>query len=315
MLALTALLVLSPLGVRMCAGSVAGPVGRDERLLFEQKHFLSYLAYAYNPALWISFRDALYFIPKTEAQWRQVEALKAERAQYVVFTNRQARHELAAKVLAESGLEPNWQARLLLPYSPTNQDLIPSTKRPLSILDRYRVLQSFPDEPGDVVIESHGAIGYVMGFGRGTADAGRTNAVLIREGMKTYTTETKERRTVDAYTNVALTRAEIAVLNRAATAFQQKAQTLTLPASVVQRQAPPPVWQPGGSDARQQFENYKARATEASPHIEFQLALAYLEGRGTAQNEKLGLQWMQKAAEDGSGDATAYLEKLKPKAK
>jgi TPR repeat protein len=38
-----------------------------------------------------------------------------------------------------------------------------------------------------------------------------------------------------------------------------------------------------------------------------------LEGKGTEKDEALGMVWMKKAANDGSGDATTYLEGLKGK--
>jgi TPR repeat protein len=47
--------------------------------------------------------------------------------------------------------------------------------------------------------------------------------------------------------------------------------------------------------------------------MEYLLAKAYLEGKGTGKDEKLGLLWMNKAAHDGSGDANSYLEGLKGK--
>ena len=45
--------------------------------------------------------------------------------------------------------------------------------------------------------------------------------------------------------------------------------------------------------------------------MEYLLAKAYLEGKGTDKNEDLGMVWMNKAAHDGSGDASRYLEGLK----
>jgi TPR repeat protein len=44
--------------------------------------------------------------------------------------------------------------------------------------------------------------------------------------------------------------------------------------------------------------------------MEYLLAKAFLEGTGTPKDEKLGLLWMNKAAHDGSGDASTYLEGL-----
>ena len=44
-----------------------------------------------------------------------------------------------------------------------------------------------------------------MGFGRGATDAYRTNAVLIKEGLRTYSTQSDERKTVEAFTDAGLT--------------------------------------------------------------------------------------------------------------
>jgi TPR repeat protein len=44
--------------------------------------------------------------------------------------------------------------------------------------------------------------------------------------------------------------------------------------------------------------------------MEYLLAKAYLEGRGTEKNEQVGLDWMNRAAKSGSGDAKSYLEAL-----
>ena len=44
--------------------------------------------------------------------------------------------------------------------------------------------------------------------------------------------------------------------------------------------------------------------------MEYLLAKAFLEGTGTAKDEKLGLLWMNKAAHDGSGDASTYPRRL-----
>ena len=47
--------------------------------------------------------------------------------------------------------------------------------------------------------------------------------------------------------------------------------------------------------------------------MEYLLAKSYLEGSGTAKDEKLGLEWMKRAAKNGSGDASAYLENVNAK--
>jgi len=60
----------------------------------------------------------------------------------------------------------------------------------------------------------------------------------------------------------------------------------------------------------QEFEDYKARANDSSPYLEYLLAKAYLEGRGTEKDERLGMEWMNRAAKNGSGDASSFLEAL-----
>ena len=137
----------------------------------------------------------------------------------------------------------------------------------------------------------------------------------------TYRTESNELAWVEAFSDVALTAAETAALDRAVEAFQKKAALLgqaeTAPLSqaapALPRKAPVPGQATAQTKARQDFAGLKARATETSPFMEYLLAKAYLEGKGTGKDEKLGLLWMNKAAHDGSGDANSYLEGLKGK--
>lgn len=283
-------------GSAASAAGAAAAGNPDEQMLREQKHFVECLAYVYNPGLWISYGNSLFFMPRNDGQRRQIETMKAARAHYAAFTNRETRHEFVAKLIAQSGLAADWQNKILLPYSTTNQYLTPTLDRPLQIVDRYTLLKSFP-EPGDVLIQAGAPIYFVMGFGRGADDAYRTNALLIKEGLKTYTTESNKRRTVEAFSDAALSSAETAALNKAVAAFQKKAAALGQETAKIK--------------ARQDFEDCRAKATEASPFMEYLLAKAYLEGRGTDQDEKLGLLWMNKAAKDGSGDARTYLDGLK----
>jgi TPR repeat protein len=48
--------------------------------------------------------------------------------------------------------------------------------------------------------------------------------------------------------------------------------------------------------------------------MEYLLARCYLDGKGTDKNEVVGMEWMNRAAKSGSGDAISYLEKLGRKA-
>jgi hypothetical protein len=315
-------LVLAGEGI---AGGGAG-TGLDGQMLAEQKSFLECLAYVYNPGLWISYDNRPYFMPQTEAQRKQIEAMKAARDRYVAFTNLETRHEFVAKVLAEGGLDADRQQMLLVPYAPTNLSLTPVLGRPAQVVERYSVVKSLPR--GEALIRAGDSICRVMGFGRGASDAYRTNALLVFEGRTNYRTDDNQVEwVVDSFTDVGLTAEEVAVLDGAVAAFRRKAAALgeTLAASQrkadanrqtvaeSQRKAPTLGPAPGKSDARQEFENLQARATENSPFIEYLLAKAYLEGKGTAKDEKLGLLWMNKAARDGSGDADTYLGGLKGK--
>jgi TPR repeat protein len=288
----------------LCAGGLAQNTGSgsstddlNERMLSEKKHFVACLAAIYSPAFWFSYDDSLYFQARNEAQWGQLEAMKAARSRYLALTNLQTRHELAAKGIAASGIAESWQRKILLPLSTTNQNLTPTLGRPLRILPRYKVVQSLPQ--GDALLQDDQATYFVMDFGRGAQDASGTNALLIKEGVKSYT-EGGDFKTVEAFTDVSLNKEEEAVLTRVAAAFQKQA------ASLAQEIAAP--------KATEEFEDCKARATDSNPYMEYLLARCYLDGKGTEKDEPLGLEWMNKAAKSGSGDAISYLEKLGRKA-
>jgi hypothetical protein len=286
------------LGLR-AQGSGAGASSQDlsEQMVAEQRHFLQCLAVVYSPAFWISYNDSLYFRAKNEAQARQLQAMKADRSKYVALTNRETRHELAANGIAASGIRGTWQRKILLPLSTTNQDLTPTLGRPLRILPRYKVLQSLAE--GDALLQDDHATYFVMDFGRGAEDASGTNALLIKEGIKAYS-EGGEFKTVEAFEDVSLSKEEKGVLNRVAAAFQMQAAALG-------REIAAP-------KASEEFEDCKARARDSNPYMEYLLAKCYLDGKGTEKDEKLGMEWMTRAAKSGSGDAIAYLEKLARKA-
>ena len=275
----------------------ASPDDLNDQMRSEQKHFAECLAAVYSPAFWFSHNDALYFQAKNEAQVRQLEAMKAARAKYLVLTNRETRHELAAKGIASSGISPGWQRKILLPFSNTNYDLTPTLGRPLRILPRYKVLQSLAE--GDALLQDDQATYFVMDFGRGADDASGTNALLIKEGVKSFS-EGTDFKTVEAFSNAALSKEEKAVLTRVSAAFLKEASVLA------QSSASP--------KAVQDFEDCKARAKDTNPYMEYLLATCYLEGKGTDKDEKLGREWMNRAAKSGSGDAISFLEKSGRKA-
>jgi hypothetical protein len=199
--------------------------------------------------------------------------------------------------MAESGISETWQKKILPPFSATNLTLTPTLDRPVRVVPRYTLLRSLPS--GDALIKDDASTYFVMNFGRGADDAGGTNALLIREGVKSYSAGGRFQ-TVEAFANVALSKEELAVLNRVAAAFQKEAAALGQEISNLKY--------------GQEFEEYKARARDSSPYMEYLLAKAYLEGRGTEKDERLGMEWMNKAARNGSGDASSYLEALARKA-
>jgi TPR repeat protein len=290
-------LILCAAALAQSTGRSASPVDPNEQMLSERKHFVDCLASVYSPAFWISYNDSLYFQPRNEAQLQQLEAMKAARSEYVILTNRETWHEIAAKAIAASGIEEAWQRKILLPFSTTNQYLTPTLGRPSRVIPRYKVLQSLAH--GDALIQDAEATYFVMDFGRGADDAAGTNLCLIKEGVKSYS-DGGGLKAVAAFENVSLSSEEEAVLTCVAAAFQRQAAGLA-------REIDAP-------KAREEFEGLKARATDSNPYMEFLLARCYLEGNGTEKNETVGMEWMNRAAKSGSGDAISYLEKLGRKA-
>ena len=267
---------------------------RSERLILEEKHFLECLAYVYSPALWISYKNSLYFAPKDEAQARQIEALKIARSKYVALTNREARHELAFTTLASSGLDEHWQKKLLLPYSDSNPNLTPTLNRPFRAVKSYKVLQTL--EQGDLLVQDGQEVLLLMGIGQQGVTDTNTHLAVVKEGERSFATSSNEYQRVEAFSRAELNKEEVAVLNRAVTAFQAKS------AALAQELA--------GFKAKQEFEDSKARATDNNPYLQYVVARCYLDGKGVQKDNKLGLQWMTRAANNGSGDAKNYLQEV-----
>jgi len=262
------------LGPRVCGqSSTAHPLPADQReqMVLDEKHF----------------------------QARKLETLKTARANYVAFTNREARHEFAARVIAESGIDERWQRKILLPYSETNQNLTPTLNKPLQVVTGYKVLRSLGD--GDALIEAQEVTCLVMNFSQATNLPSASEAWLIKEGEKAYTTAPGEYQRIEAFTNVRLNKEETAVLNRVVTACQKKAAALAREISAF-------------GATSQEFEILVRRATDSNPFLQYQVAKAYLDGKGTRKDETLGMQWMNKAAKNGSGDAQSYLDSVGSKA-
>jgi TPR repeat protein len=266
---------------------------RSERLVLEEKHFAECLAYVYNPALWVSYHGSLYFAPKSDAQARQIESLKNARAQYVALTNREARHAFAAQVFAASGIGEAWQKRLLLPYSDTNPNLTPTLSRPYSVVHAGRVVQSV-DQTDALVQDSETNLFLVINFSAPLGDATLTNLFLIKEGERAFATAADRFTRIEAFSPAGLNAEDSAILNRVVIAFQKQAASLAAELS--------------GFKENEEFELSKARATDNNPYLQYLVARSYLDGKGTPKDEKLGLEWMNRAAKSGSGDAKAYLE-------
>ena len=275
------------------APAMAEPVV-SEQLLREQKHFLECLAVVYHPAFWISYNGSLYFQPKDDAQARQLEVMKNARAGYAAFTDRKARHELAARALVESGVTEKWQRQLLLPYTEGNPNLTPTIPKAFRVLNQYKVLE--PPRGGDALLQDGDNVYFVMDFGHGSSDGSGTNAFLVREGTKVYTTAEGEKKTITAFTSVGLSSEETTILVRVSAAFRKQAEALGRQLAELKQ--------------HRSFVESLARANDQNPFLEYQVAIAYFEGKGTEKNEPLGLEWMRKAARNGSGDAKAYLEKV-----
>ena len=237
------------LGALAQSASGASPADDpSEQLLSEQKHFVECLSCLYSPGWWLSYNDSLYFQPRNEAQVKQLEAMKAARSKYVALTNQATRHALCAGLIAESGVGESWRRKLLLPLSATNQTLTPTLDRPARVIPKYRLLQSLGE--GDALIQDDAATYFVMDFGRGADDAACMNALLIKEGMKTYKAGGTFK-TVEAFSNVALSKEETAVLTRVAAAFQKEAAALGQEIS--------------NSNLKPEFESYQARANDSNP--------------------------------------------------
>jgi TPR repeat protein len=307
-------------------GQLSPNAGREElrrrnRLLLEDAYPLEILR-----------MRSLFFAPKDAGQTAKIEAMLAERSEYVALTNRQRRYELAAQVLGQSGLDASWQRKLLLPYSDANLNLTPTIDKPLVLVAKYQVIS--PEQEGvleasrqwfekdDALLRVGVATYFVMRFGHGADDGSGTNACLLEEGEKRYaasmaqaaatsaiksgaSSPPAEFKTVPAFTSVSLSKEERAVLAQAAAAFRKQAQTLTV---ALKQEAEK-------DKAKEEFESYLSMANDDIPSIQFLLGKCYLEGRGTPKDEKRGLDWVRKAASNGSGGAQDYLDALARKGK
>ena len=292
-LVLAACLLAFAWGSASAAESPAAPAG-SEQLLREQKHFLECLAVVYHPSFWISYNGRLYFQIKDQSQLRKLDVMKSARAQYAAFTDFRARYNLAAEALADSGLPEADQRKILLPFSDSNPNLTPTLTKSFRILTRYQVVQKFGE--GDALLREGEDVSFVMDINAATAGTSGTNAWLVREGTKVYTASDGSKQTVEAFTSVGLSPDDATILLRASAAFHKRAEAIN--------------HQLAEAKTHREFADSLARADDSNPYLQYQVAVAYFEGKGAPKDEKLGLEWMKRAAQNGSGDAKAYLEKL-----
>jgi hypothetical protein len=308
-------LLCATFSASISAQSNPSPASFTIQLRNERTHFLQCLAFVYDPTMWLSYNGTLYFSPRTEAHIQRLEEMKESRKNYAALTNRLARYELTAKTMTLGGINAEWQSKILLPYSNTNLNLTPTRELTVVYLPRYRVVQTFP--AGDALLSDGADQCFVMGFGRAADDAFHTNAVLVREGTKSFKQLAGQYIQTDAFTDAGLSSDEIAVLRKAATAFMTEAAspaiTNGLPSRGVSMKPAAPSREPLPTAAADEFLMHKMRARDDSPYMQFLLAKDYLQGLGTPKDEKSGIEWMQRAAANGSGDAKAYLETSRQK--
>lgn len=101
---------------------------------------------------------------------------------------------------------------------------------------------------------------------------------------------------------------------RPAPGYAAPAQQATPPRELTPAEAAKAQVQKDKNDVKQ-FEFYKRRAEEGSDHAQYELGVRYLSGKGVDQNQKLGREWLEKAAKQGHKEATTKLAQLGPEQK
>lgn len=100
---------------------------------------------------------------------------------------------------------------------------------------------------------------------------------------------------------------------RPAPGYAAPAQQPAQPRELTAEEAKKAALQQNKNDVKQ-FDFYKRRAEEGSDDAQFQLGMRYLAGRGVEKNEKLGREWLEKAAKQGHVEAKKRLSELAPAA-
>jgi len=115
-----------------------------------------------------------------------------------------------------------------------------------------------------------------MNFGRGADDASGTNAVLIKEGTKTYSAD-QQFKMVEAYANAALSPEEKAVFeSRCGLRFHKEATALAHKID--------------GPKPKRSLRPSRPGRRTAIPICSICWQSCYLEGKGTDKDEQLGLE-------------------------
>ncbi|HVV70833.1 MAG TPA: hypothetical protein VHI52_04920, partial [Verrucomicrobiae bacterium] len=208
--------------------------------------------------------------------------------------NSEVRHEIADQVISGASLDESWRKKLLLPYSESKPNLTPTLDRPFHVVSGYKLIQSFQN--GDALIETKDGDLFVLDLPLATEDQSKTNLFLVKAGEKAFARAPGQYQHIDAFAVATLSKDQEAVLLKVVAAFENKAASLTRELA--------------GFKAKQEFESSKARATDNNPYLQYVVARCYLEGTGTPKDDKQGLEWMKKAAGNGSGDAKTYLQNL-----
>lgn len=316
-------------GVSMCPAQTEAPAQEASRpeesparlLIQERVHFLNCLAAVYDPGYWLSYGGGLYFYPRTEEQVAKLEEMTEARENYKALTNRLARYAIASVAIARSQVGEAWQKKLLLPYSETNLNITPTRELKVRLVPGYEMMTNFGG--GDALIATAQEVLFVMDYGRGALDRFHTNAILVREGTKSFKTPEGDYLQAEAFTNAGLNKEETDVLSRVAKACLAEALfptptnampalAATAPAVRAERRQTAAVASAAQAapkaDEAEEFQAHLMMAKDSSPFMQYLLAQDYLEGRGTAKDEKLGLEWMERAAKNGSGDAKRYMQ-------
>jgi hypothetical protein len=216
--------VLLGLILVLAKGADSPPSSEEGQKQREKIHFLECLAFVYDPAMWLSYQGNLYFTPRTDDQVERLGQMKKSREQYVALTNRLERYQMVANAIARSGIGEQWQKKILLPYSETNQDLTPTRKLTMRWLPKYQVLRTLSG--GDALLADDSGAVFVMDFGRAADDARHTKATLIKEGMKSFKSQSGEYVQMEAFTDAGLNHEEIAIFQQVVREFANEAAAL-----------------------------------------------------------------------------------------